>query len=82
MENLKTWDEAILLLKFPKNLFINTQDGHYKFWSIQPKDDGYTTYWARIGKKIQSKYTPSYDVDWEIKKKIRNKIAKGYTKLQ
>lgn len=81
MERLEVWDEAVLLLKFPNNLYVNTQDKHYKFWCIQPKDEGYITYWARIGTKIQSKYIETYFVKSDMKKKIQSKIAKGYTKL-
>lgn len=81
MEKLEIWDEALLLLKFPKNLYVNTQDEHYKFWCILPKDEGFITYWARIGTKIQSKYIKSNNIERDIHKKIRDKIAKGYTKL-
>ena len=80
-DKLEVWDEAKLLLLFPEHVLVNTEDEHYKFWATEKTLKGYKTYWGRIGKKIQSKEFELYHVDYDISKKLKNKLKKGYKEL-
>lgn len=49
-----------------------------KFWVICRRGDGYEALWGRIGASPQS---TSYE-EHQVLKKIREKIAKGYVKVE
>lgn len=82
-DKLEIWDEAKLALMFGSDCLVNTEDEHYKFWSIEKTPEGYKSYWGRIGAKVQSQNikTYGYSADIDIKKKITSKLKKGYRKL-
>lgn len=80
MDKLEIWDEAKLKLQFNGRIFVNTQDEHYKFWTIEVIDkSSYRSYWGRIGKTIQSQTISGIQQD--IDRKIREKLRKGYREL-
>lgn len=76
MDKLEIWDEAKLKLQFSGRILVNTEGKHYKFWSAQSDDQGYTVYWGRIGNKIQSS-----KIYGNIESKIKEKLRKGYREI-
>jgi len=80
MEKLEVWDEAKLKLQFPGRVFVNTQEGHYKFWTAQiVSDHEYVVYWGRIGKAIQTATIAGNETT--VREVIRQKIKKGYREI-
>ena len=78
-------EKAILLLMNSSfDVYVNTEDGHYKFWAISTKDLEATCRWGKIGTRMQElvKNFPSkWSLDEFVRVKVNEKLNKGYKKL-
>jgi predicted DNA-binding WGR domain protein len=58
---------------------VNTEEGHYKFWTFTGKHGAVTYTWGKIGGTPQS--AEKNDGLWEAMVKRRRKIEKGYVRI-
>jgi predicted DNA-binding WGR domain protein len=84
-KDLAVDEKAILLLMNDSfDVYINTEDGHYKFWAVRMHEKESTYRWGKIGTKMQE-LVKNYSSTWETKRavedKIQEKLNKGYKKL-
>lgn len=71
---MKTETELLKEVETNKIHLVNTEDGHYKFWTLEKVKNVYEASYGKIG---DSGKTTNYN-SHEISKKIREKIKKGY----